>query len=85
MAATETASVYVNGLSLAEFQDLKTQLKKSIHYQKFLTKQPSRDIVTMAAFAIECTNCGVPQEFTINDLALHYLVKAIDNREQTNR
>lgn len=84
MAAIETANAYVNGLTIEEFRELKSKMEKSEHFYKFLTTPPCSDVVTMATFSIECTNCGIPKEYTINDTALHYLVKAINERACRN-
>lgn len=73
-----TAKAYIDGLTYQEFEKVRA-LRESPNFFQFLA-EPSDDAVTVASFAMQCKDSGVPEELTRSAESLHYLVIAINNR-----
>lgn len=74
-----TAKTYVDGLTWQEFETIKTFKDASPDFYKFLA-EPCKDVMTVASFAMQCLDAGIPAEFTRTPESLHYLVVAINAR-----
>ena len=74
-----TANDYVNGLTWQEFEKIKAFKDASPYFYQFLA-EPCKDVMTVANFAMQCQEAGIPAEFTRTPDSLHYLVVAINAR-----
>jgi hypothetical protein len=74
-----TAKTYIDGLTWQEFEVIKVFKDASPDFYKFLA-EPCTDVMTVANFAIQCQNAGIPEAFTRSAESLHYLVVAINAR-----
>jgi len=74
-----SVKTYVDGLSWQEFEKIKVFKDASPDFYKFLA-EPCKDAFTVATFAIQCKDAGIPEEYTKTPESLHYLVAAITAR-----
>lgn len=77
------AKEYIDSLEPKKFQEIKNFAENSEDFYKFLA-EPCEDVVTVASFAMQCQDLGIPTEYTKNSEALHYLIVAIDARINGN-
>lgn len=78
-----TAKEYVDKLTWQEFENIKAFKDKSPYFFQFLN-EPCKDAFTVAVFAMQCKEAGIPEEFTQTADSLHYLVRAISARAYGN-
>ena len=78
-----TAKEYVDKLSWQEFEEIKAFKDKNPYFFQFLA-EPCKDVITVATFAMQCREAGIPDELTKTAGSLHYLVEAITARAYRN-